>query len=493
MPKKLSDISFFELLPGSIKKDPGISAAAASLDFEIQAVNSALEVPGLLSRLDELPEEALGLLAWQFHVDFWDDNSTPEIKRGLIKDSIAWHKYKGTPWAVRQLLDKAGFSDAELIEFWQARQDYETAGGARLDGTWSLDGSHSLIAYEPITGLPYMGHWAEFCVRLNLANARWPGWEEDLYQAVNIAKPARSWPVWLLWLYLEVYAGPSFNYSLEMNKSFDLDYPWCTPQLDGSWKLGSGGYPYALDGSSINGSWALGSGTATLAYEQLKQCNIFADLTCKKEIERPARHIAARLGESRLTLNCGWQVGLNTIFPLSDLFAHKDIDTPSTLDIDSSQALHVDLDYPASPQSLDSRPRLNTWRRLNGNWALSRTLRQARLNGAWPIRCEPGIITQWSAEYMIDAETGLSVSLGRYKKLNQHWTWHLDGNWYIGARHDLDGSWALKTDNLLGGKKIGKHYQGLNGSWRLGAVDKSLGGFRLGRPGPECEVTVNIH
>jgi hypothetical protein len=116
-----------------------------------------------------------------------------------------------------------------------------------------------------------------------------------------------------------------------------------------------------------------------------------------------------------------------------------------------------------------------------------------KLNGAWPIRRKPQIAVESSAQYTIDAKTGLSISLGKYRKLGQYWAWRLDGSWYIGARHDLDGSWPLKPGYLLGGKTVGKHFKHLNGSWKLGEVDKKLGNFCLGQPGPECEVNITIH
>lgn len=91
MPKSLSDasFSFADLLPESIKNDSVIQAAANSLDGEVQAVNQILDVPALLSRIDELPNEVLEHLAWQFHVDFWDQDLSLELKRNLIRDSIA--------------------------------------------------------------------------------------------------------------------------------------------------------------------------------------------------------------------------------------------------------------------------------------------------------------------------------------------------------------------------------------------------------------------
>lgn len=192
MAKQLSDINFAELLPRSIADDPTISAAAGSLDSEIRAINSMLDTPALLPRLDELPEQAVDLLAWQFHVDFWEPDLDLERKRNLVRESIAWHRYKGTVWAVRQALIWAGFGDAEIREHRHLVQSWIDAGGALLDGGQDIDGSTDLSA--PAGDFRFMTtHWAEFAVRANAADIELiPGEQARIRRMVDVAKPARS-------------------------------------------------------------------------------------------------------------------------------------------------------------------------------------------------------------------------------------------------------------------------------------------------------------
>ncbi|MCF7936830.1 MAG: phage tail protein, partial [Synergistales bacterium] len=95
MPKTLTEIKFAELLPDSISADPTIAAAAQAIDSEIQMVHAELEKPLLYARLEELPEPVIDHLAWQLHVDFWEPDLNIELKRNLVRESIAWHKYKG--------------------------------------------------------------------------------------------------------------------------------------------------------------------------------------------------------------------------------------------------------------------------------------------------------------------------------------------------------------------------------------------------------------
>lgn len=105
-----------DILPDSILGDEKVAFAAKALNGELQAVSSSIFEALILSRIDELSEEAVDLLAWQFHVDFYDPALSLESKRNLVKSSILVHKRKGTPWAVKQVCNDA-FGYAEITEW----------------------------------------------------------------------------------------------------------------------------------------------------------------------------------------------------------------------------------------------------------------------------------------------------------------------------------------------------------------------------------------
>jgi len=90
--------------------------------------------------------------------------------------------------------------------------------------------------------------------------------------------------VWAYWMLLEVCGGPSHDLSLYMLKEISQSYPWCTPRLDASWKIGHDARRYKLDGAAVlDGTWHLGGIIASaMPYEQLRQCNTFFDLTIKE-------------------------------------------------------------------------------------------------------------------------------------------------------------------------------------------------------------------
>ena len=131
MTKRLSDIPFRAILPSSIKDDPQVMAAAQTLDGLLLKTTTA--VPNLLiwARLDRgqakiIPplarlvdkagglkphtSEGLELLAWQLHVDFREVATDDQMLERMIRESIPWHRIKGTPAAVEEALAMYGIT-----------------------------------------------------------------------------------------------------------------------------------------------------------------------------------------------------------------------------------------------------------------------------------------------------------------------------------------------------------------------------------------------
>ena len=113
----LSNTKLVDLLPASISGDANVIAAASAIDGELQKVTALIPEAVLIARIDVLPEKVLDLLAWQWHVDFYEPvGFGVEKKRAVIKNSIAWHRKKGTPWAVAQVVS-ATFDTADIQEW----------------------------------------------------------------------------------------------------------------------------------------------------------------------------------------------------------------------------------------------------------------------------------------------------------------------------------------------------------------------------------------
>lgn len=115
--KELKNARLSETLPESILRDEKIKALAAGIDAELERLTAATREVMHLPRLDELTGRILDLLAWQFHVDFYTPLTlSDEIKRNIIRESIAWHRRKGTVSAVEDV--NAMFSRKIKVQEW---------------------------------------------------------------------------------------------------------------------------------------------------------------------------------------------------------------------------------------------------------------------------------------------------------------------------------------------------------------------------------------
>lgn len=80
------------------------------------ALPHAPEVLAQLWDAQRCPVQLLPWLAWTLSVDEWDEAWTEAQKRAQVLGAIALHRKKGTPWAVKQALSRAGLERVQLIE-----------------------------------------------------------------------------------------------------------------------------------------------------------------------------------------------------------------------------------------------------------------------------------------------------------------------------------------------------------------------------------------
>jgi P2-related tail formation protein len=189
---------------------PELSAAPSINDTRTQSLLvlidrlAALDLtPLLVYRIDSTVPSALSFLAWQFDIlsPLWQliapfalgvdaltnidllidvDNLvetgglptelvlSEAAQRALLKNSIALHRFRGTPWAIRRALDSLGWPTVTLLE-----------------GQTSWGG----------TTYPSNQGWAAFRVVIMLTAADSIGVVDSAtaVAAVNFFKPARSW------------------------------------------------------------------------------------------------------------------------------------------------------------------------------------------------------------------------------------------------------------------------------------------------------------
>lgn len=119
----------------------------------------------LIYLVDLVEDDALPYLGEQFHImggEGWDFAADDAARRALIKSAIELHRYKGTPWAIKQALTKLGLESFALVEH------------------------------------PEDAHWAEFDVDITvidrpLAAATY----RQILQLISAYKPVRSHLRWL--------------------------------------------------------------------------------------------------------------------------------------------------------------------------------------------------------------------------------------------------------------------------------------------------------
>lgn len=100
----LDNMSLLDLLPTSIRYDPKVIAYAEALDIELKEVKTEARKIPIFSRLDEIDDEEADQLAWGFNVSFYDVSLPIEQKRELVKNAYRFHRKKGTPAAVEELI-----------------------------------------------------------------------------------------------------------------------------------------------------------------------------------------------------------------------------------------------------------------------------------------------------------------------------------------------------------------------------------------------------
>lgn len=116
--RELKDYSLQRTLPSSIADDKNVKNIVKAIEPELRKINAFAELILLLPRLDELSEDIVDVLAWQYHVDFYDYEADVSIKRNLVRNALAWHKIKGTPAAVEAVVGTV-FTSGRVFEWWE--------------------------------------------------------------------------------------------------------------------------------------------------------------------------------------------------------------------------------------------------------------------------------------------------------------------------------------------------------------------------------------
>lgn len=120
MSSTLRGTRLIEVAAPSINYDRQVQAACAAFDeqmFEIiDETGQVIMIPNIMNINDET---LIDILAWQFHVDFYDKDRPLEFRKRLVQLSIIWHKTKGTVALVEEVLETYWPGGAILEEWYE--------------------------------------------------------------------------------------------------------------------------------------------------------------------------------------------------------------------------------------------------------------------------------------------------------------------------------------------------------------------------------------
>lgn len=104
--------------PYSLSRDTNKEQLAEAIAVELIKTVAHTDNAAVFSRIDELKEEVLDMLAADLKIDWYDVESPVWYKRQTVKECILVHKYKGTKYAVETALHSM-FMSAEVQEWFE--------------------------------------------------------------------------------------------------------------------------------------------------------------------------------------------------------------------------------------------------------------------------------------------------------------------------------------------------------------------------------------
>jgi len=113
----MNRLDLLQLLPPNLAADEGVQNIVNSISSVLNTVAQHYENCLIYPRIDNLKENVIDALAWQLHVDYYDADMLLAKKKALVKQAIINHMYKGTPYAVEQVV-KTVFKSAKVQENW---------------------------------------------------------------------------------------------------------------------------------------------------------------------------------------------------------------------------------------------------------------------------------------------------------------------------------------------------------------------------------------
>lgn len=118
MSESIYTSDFSKYLPYPLQQDEKMTALAKAAAEELLKVSGLMDNVLIYSRIDELPEALVDVLAYDMHVDWYDYSYPLAAKRDLLKTSVMVHKKMGTKYSVEKALS-ALYPESEVEEWYE--------------------------------------------------------------------------------------------------------------------------------------------------------------------------------------------------------------------------------------------------------------------------------------------------------------------------------------------------------------------------------------
>lgn len=118
MSETIYNSDFSKYLPQSLQRDPKMVAFAKAATEQMLEASGLSDDVLIYSRIDDLPEDIVDVLAYDFHVDWYDYSYPLAAKRDLLKTSVRVHKKMGTKYAIEKALS-ALYPESEVEEWFE--------------------------------------------------------------------------------------------------------------------------------------------------------------------------------------------------------------------------------------------------------------------------------------------------------------------------------------------------------------------------------------
>lgn len=116
--RDIYSVNFADYLTETLKRDPKMKALAAAVTEQMLGVSGEIDNVLIYSRIDELSEELIDILAFDMHVDWYDYSYPLTVKKDILKNSVKVHKKMGTKYSLEMVLKNIN-KTAEIKEWFE--------------------------------------------------------------------------------------------------------------------------------------------------------------------------------------------------------------------------------------------------------------------------------------------------------------------------------------------------------------------------------------